>query len=359
MEEKDLLKDMIGTLKNCEFKNTAIPMGIGEPGNSSNLLSKIAIINFTNNDIVSKLSMYFYQYEYSADTNMFSDSENLILRDADILCIIYDDESDLKKENIKRFIDKAKSYDIDILQFNTKNKTIDDIVLLLNEISNLICETALINIDIKDIKKHDIIDAFVVTNENFNNADLKKKCSKTIDKYLSKIQNLNQVIVSVSGGYNTSLEEIFEYVDILRNKISDDIDVIFGSNITEQFSDIHKVGVIFQGGGKKTPKKRIIEHNLQQSYKKFKQSDYMSLKSIEDEIHDKEFYKTQIEKFSILNEISTSIIQRYMRIGYPKAAQLIENWERNGHIIRVGKRWKVDNINPIIDNLKEIFKEKL
>lgn len=51
----------------------------------------------------------------------------------------------------------------------------------------------------------------------------------------------------------------------------------------------------------------------------------MSLKSIEDEIHDKEFYKTQIEKFSILNEISTSIIQRYMRIGYLKAAQLIDN----------------------------------
>lgn len=80
-----------------------------------------------------------------------------------------------------------------------------------------------------------------------------------------------------------------------------DIDVIFGSNITEQCLDIHKVGVIFQGGGKETPKKRIIEHNLQQSYKKFKQSDYLSLESIGDEIHDKEFYKTQIEKFCILN----------------------------------------------------------
>lgn len=330
-----------------------------ETGNPSNLLSKIAIINFTNNDIVSKLSMNFYQYEYSADTNMFSDSENLILKDADILCIIYDDESDLKKDNIKRFIDKARCCDIGILQFNTKNKTINEIILLLNEISNLICEPALINIDIKDIKKHDIIDAFVVVNENFNNADLKKEYDRTIDKYLSKIQNLNQVIVSVSGGYNTSLEEIFEYVDILRNKLPNDIDVIFGSNITEQCSDIHKVGVIFQGGGKEVHKKRIIEYKLQQSYKKFKQSDYMSLKSIEDEIHDKDFYKTQIEKFSILNEISTSIIQRYMRIGYPKAAQLIDNWERNGYIIRVGKRWIVENINPIIDDLKEIFKEKL
>ncbi len=230
---------------------------------------------------------------------------------------------------------------------------------MLDEILNLICEPALINIDIKDIKKHNIIDAFVVINENFNNADLKKEYDRTIDKYLSKIQNLNQVIVSVSGGYNTSLEEIFEYVDILRNKLPNDIDVIFGSNITEQCSDIHKVGAIFQGGGKEAHKKRIIEHKLQQSYKKFKQSDYMSLKSIEDEIHDKDFYKTQIEKFSILNEISTSTIQRYMRIGYPKAAQLIDNWERNGYIIRVGKRWIVENINPIIDDLKEIFKEKL
>lgn len=130
----------------------------------------------------------------------------------------------------------------------SKAKVIKD--ELLNEISNLICEPALINIDIKDIKKHDIIDAFVVTNENFNNADLKKEYDRTIDKYLSKIQNLNQVIVSVSGGHNTSLEKIFEYVDILRNKLPNDIDVIFGTNITEQCSDIHKVGVIFQGGGK-------------------------------------------------------------------------------------------------------------
>ena len=348
---------------NCEqmrFITSKAKVIKDEKGNPSNLLSKIAIINFTNNnDIASKLSTYFYQYEYSADTNMFSDSENLILKDDDILCIIYDNESDLKKENIKHFIDKARGCDIGILQFNTKNKTIDEIILLLDEISNLICEPALINIDIKDIKKHNIIDAFVVINENFNNADLKKEYDRTIDKYLSKIQNLNQVIVSVSGGYNTSLEEIFEYVDILRNKLPNDIDVIFGSNITEQCSDIHKVGVIFQGGGKEAHKKRIIEHKLQQSYKKFKQSDYMSLKSIEDEIHDKDFYKTQIEKFSILNEISTSTIQRYMRIGYPKAAQLIDNWERNGYIIRVGKRWIVENINSIIDDLKEIFKEKL
>lgn len=152
MEEKVLLKDMISTLKNCEFKNSVIPMRIDETGNLPNLLSKIAIINFTNNDIASKLSMYFYQYEYSADTNMFSDSENLILKNADILCIIYDNESDLKKENIKHFIDKARGCDIAILQFNTKNKTIDEIILLLNEISNLICEPAPINIDIKDIK---------------------------------------------------------------------------------------------------------------------------------------------------------------------------------------------------------------
>ena len=330
-----------------------------EKGNQSNILSKIAIINFTNKDIASKLSTYFYQYEYSADTNMFSDSENLILRNFEILCIIYDNESDLKKDNVKLFIDKARSCDIDILQFNTKNKTKDEIILLLNEISNLICEPALINIDIKDIKEQEIIDAFVVTNENFNNEDLKKEYGRTIDKHLSKIPNFKQVIVSVSGGYNTSLEEIFEYVDILRNKLPNDIEVIFGSNITEQCSDIHKVGVIFQSGGKEAHKKRIIEHKLQQSYKKFKQSDYMSLKSIEDEVHDKEFYKTQIEKFSNLNEISTAIIQRYMRIGYPKAEQLIDNWERNGYIIRVGERWAVKNINSIIDDLKEYFKEKL
>ena len=33
MEEKVLLKDMVGTLKNCEFKNAVIPMGIDETGN--------------------------------------------------------------------------------------------------------------------------------------------------------------------------------------------------------------------------------------------------------------------------------------------------------------------------------------
>lgn len=330
-----------------------------EKGNQSNILSKIAIINFTNKDIASKLSTDFYQYEYSADTNMFSDSENSILRDFDILCIIYDNESDLEKDNVKHFIDKARSCDIDILLFNTKNKAKDEIILLLNEISNLICEPALINIDIKDIKEQEIIDAFVVTNENFNNADLKKEYCRTIDKYLSKIPNFKQVIVSVSGGYNTSLEEIFEYVYILRNKLPNDIEVIFGSNITEQCLDIYKVRVFFQGSGKEAYKNRIMENKLQQAYKEFKQSDYMSLKSIEDEVHDKEFYRTQIEKFSNLNEISTSIIQRYMRIGFPKAEQLIDNWKRNGYIIRVRGRWAVKNINSIIDDLKENFKEKL
>ena len=33
MEEKVLLKDMVGTLKNCELKNAVIPMGIDETGN--------------------------------------------------------------------------------------------------------------------------------------------------------------------------------------------------------------------------------------------------------------------------------------------------------------------------------------
>ena len=69
---------------NCEqmrFITSKAKVIKDEKGNPSNLLSKIAIINFTNNnDIASKLSTYFYQYEYSADTNMFSDSENLILK---------------------------------------------------------------------------------------------------------------------------------------------------------------------------------------------------------------------------------------------------------------------------------------
>lgn len=116
---------------------------------------------------------------------------------------------------------------------------------------------------------------------------------------------------------------------------------------------------LFQGGGKKAHKQKIIEYKLQQAYKNFKKRDRISIQTIEDEIHDKAFYKMQIEKFNMLNEISPLLVQRYMRIGYPQAAQLIDGWERNGHVVKVGKAWTVVNTNSIIADLKEIFKEKL
>jgi len=316
-----------------------------------NSLSKIVIINFTKQGIENKLSKYLCQY--SEVSNLFRDSKKSVLKDTDILCFIYDNESDLMGDEVKNFIQYAKGCDIDILFFNTENKKIDEIVMLLNEISKLVCEHSLINIDIKDIKWKNIIDAFVVTKEL--SVDLKKEYIQTVKKYFSKVPNVNQVIISVSGGRNTRLDEIYDYVDIIKNSLPRNVNVIFGSNITKQYSGVNKVGVILQCDSKEDYNNQMIKYKDPQEFEGIKENDYMSIKETKDEIYNKKSCKTPIEKLSMLDKISSSVVQRYINVGYSKAVELIDKWERNGAIIKAGKFWTIVDPSFIINDLKEIY----
>lgn len=369
MKEKVLSKDIISSSNGCDLVKFSTKKGnVAKEKNLSTISSpKMAIINLTNKNIDGKLSNHFYQHKCLVKTDMLSDSENWMLKNTDILCILYNNKSDLLKDKVKQLISKAKSNNIDIIPFNTKYKSVDKMALILNEISNLVCEPALINIDTKAIKGQDIVDAFAVTKKDID-VNFKKEYSKTINKYLNKIPNFDQIIISVSGGCDTSLNEIYEYVDIIRNKIENnvniifsdkDINIIFGVNIEQQYSGIHKIVVIFQGNDEEINKDETLECKHQQIYKNFKKSGHIPIKAVGEEVCDKEFYNAQIKKFSVLNEISTSLVQRYMRVGYSKAVQILDKWARNRYIKKNGRCWTVINANSIIDDLKEIFREKL
>ena len=57
--------------------------------------------------------------------------------------------------------------------------------------------------------------------------------------------------------------------------------------------------------------------------------------------------------------ISTAKIQRYLRVGYPKASNMIKDWSNKGYIIQKGQCWVIINKKAIFDYLNEFFKDKL
>ena len=74
---------------------------------------------------------------------------------------------------------------------------------------------------------------------------------------------------------------------------------------------------------------------------------------IRNKLSEMHFNFVENEGQTIVNFDSEELASFLSELGYPV------HFEENGYIIRVGKRWIVENINPIIDDLKEIFKEKL
>lgn len=314
-------------------------------------IPKLVLINLTDNDLNNRLSEYINLYNYNELNN-----EGDIIKDTDFICILYNDENELENEAVKHIIDLAKEKEIDIF-YSNKNKTIEENIDIFKAISSLICEPAVINIESQDIKGYDIVDAFVLENKDF--VKLKEEYINTFVKFTKDIENISQVVLSITGGIEARLDEIFELVDIIRNKVPKNIDIIFGSGIDESYSGIQKVCVIFQGGGKRALKKKLLEDKLQTAHENFINSDYMKIKPIDDEVYDKDFYKTQIEKFCKLDRISISTIQRYFSIGFPKACQICDEWENKGYLVKSENTRKIVNERAIFSDLMEIFKDKM
>ena len=120
--------------------------------------------------------------------------------------------------------------------------------------------------------------------------------------------------------------------------------------MNENEKGIYKISIIFQTGGKR--KEKVSENN--NSYEGIEQ-----VKLIEVEVHDSEFYKSQIEAFCKNDVISISTVQRYLRFGFAKASRIIDEWAEKGYIEEDNKHWKVLNKDKICENSNEIVKEKL
>lgn len=319
--------------------------------------SKLAVLNLAKENIKEKLSKDIFYLEYNEKTNVFNFSEDEILKNTNILCIVFNDEELLKNNKIKQLIDTAKNKDIDLYLLNTKEKPVSEIVNILNEISNMLIDNTLISIDSKELKGQDIIDAFVL--ENNEKINLVKEYETRFDKITCSVPNLSQVVLYVLGGKDTKLDDVFGLAEIVRSKLDNSVDIIFGCGVCETNESVNKIIVLFQGGGKKARKKKMLDEKIQKAHENFLKSDYMSIQTIEEEVHDKEFYKKSIEKFCELNEISFSTVQKYLRVGYPRAVKMIETWEQNGYTAKNGNVWKIENKNAIFENLKEFFSDKL
>ena len=351
---------MENVLKENIVKNNSRTMEFFARGNeqnkeeklSSTSLSKIAIVNLTNEDIDDKLSHRVCEYKCSATTKKLEDDE--ILKSTKLLCFMYIDKVDLNKDIITKLIDKARENNIDIFMLCIKDKQIDEIVMTINEISYILCATGT-NIDINALKGEDVIDVFVITKKD--NMDLKKCYIETLEKHLAQIQKLSQIDVCVYCGNNTKLCDMLFYIDI-QNKLAKNVDVILGTDINDLYSGVCKVVVMSQGGGQKTKKRQELEEKINLGHQNYQKKDTKTTQQKQD-VYDKQFYESQIKRFCKFKEITTPMVQRFFVVGYPKAVQMMDDWCQKGYIEKNGHHWRILDSKSIMKNLKKIFCSKL
>ena len=309
---------------------------------------KIAVLNTTKNEIEELgLSKNIVICDYYPDDGLFTYKKDELPK-ADLLFVMYDNDSVISTGKIKDIIDKAKEQNINVYLSDTREKPAEELVEIYNEIFSLLCEPGIINLELEDLKGKDIVDGFVIKIKDC--IDLQKEYLDMLKKYMNKNPNSTQIVMSISGGFNASLDEIYNFVEVSQKVLPKDMNIIFGCSMNENENGIYKITIIFQTGGKR--KEKVSENN--NSYEGIEQ-----VKSIEEEVHDGEFYKAQIEAFCKNDVISISTVQRYLRFGFAKASRIIDEWAEKGYIEEDNKHWKVLNKDKICENLNEVLKEKL
>lgn len=311
----------------------------------------VIILNTTKNDLRNLFSK-FKLFNYYEKNNLQS-LNNINYKNINFLCVLYDDKDDLENYRIKSFINDIKERDSLVFYANLNNKQLNDVVRLCNEISKLLC----INIDFKSVKGYEIIDFFVVEKEFVIN--IQEQYINLLNKYLAKITNLNQIVISITCGVDTKFETLLDFIDEIKKRISSNVDIVLGTELVKRSLGIDKVLVLFEGESEKNKKRKLLDERIRLLHKKFKNSGYMSIKSIENE-NDNGFYKSQILKFCNLDEISVSLFQKYLSVEYYKACKIIENFENKKFIKKIGACWwKILDRKEVLYNLTEIFKNKL
>lgn len=322
---------------------------------SDNIPVKFVVLNTTSCEIEKfGLSKNIVVCDYFKDNDSFIYTKDKV----DFLFVIYDDDSVITNGKIKDIIDNAKKENVTIYLSNMKEKSIEEIVAIYNEIFNLLCESGIVNIELEDMKGCDIVDAFVVTKKE--GVDFKQEYIETFKNHISKIDNVSQIVMSINGGENTKVDEMYEYIASTNLIFPEGIDVIFGTNTIKDKNGLYKIVVILQKDrDNKSSRNRLVE-KLELAHEEFMaKKKNKKVKTIEDEFHDSQFYKLQIQEFCELDVVSTAKIQRYLRVVYPKAYNMINDWSNKGYIVKKEGRWVVVDKKAIFDYLNKFFKDKL
>lgn len=309
--------------------------------------TSVVAVNLTNQKIREKLLKCVKYYEKKGNAD-FSEYENKILGDADVLCVIYSNQTDLYETEINYILEVAQTAGICTFKADVNNKPIDEIIAICNELSCVLYEPALINISPSELNGFNIMDGFVVTKKK--GVDLVKECVGTFAERVQNHLEVSQIMLIISCGYNVSLADIYTCVDQIKSKLSNGVNIVFAVNTSEKYTDICKIAVIFQSDGEMNLEIQMLDEKLQTAYEKYQNSGDMPSSQNKYRVTEE-----QIENLCKQNAVTTSIIQRHLSIGYVKAARILDDWDDKGYIIKNNNARDVVDKEAIRKYLMEMF----
>ncbi len=179
------------------------------------------IINLNKNNIVEKFIL---------------DNKKFISAESESLKIVIGNAFDIRSELV---LEEDVIYITNDVLLNVCYILVDSIdnsVSILSILFNIFNENSIINVDMNDLKplveKNDFMQII-----SCNGMDIKKVTEELISKIDISLLNKTKVIFSIVTNENTMFNVINEAILILRNKIGDDADVIFSSNVIKGKKD--------------------------------------------------------------------------------------------------------------------------
>lgn len=167
-------------------------------------------------------------------------------------------------------------------------------------ITDLISETALINLDFADVRstlKDQGTAMFGIGIERGENRAT-KAAEKAVSSPLleTSIQGCTNAIVNVTGGNDVSTEEIEEAVNVIRHHANTDINIIFGFANNEKLKD-EIIVTIVATGMTDVPQRDVFQYETRkQTYSSFHNEPQVQQQRTQEEIEPNSFFKRFTDK---------------------------------------------------------------
>jgi len=145
-------------------------------------------------------------------------------------------------------------------------KIVDDVLRQgIQGISEIITIPALINVDFADVKTvmKEAGSALMSIGEasGENRAIIAAKSAISSPLLDLSIEGAKGVLFVISGGQDLSMTEIKEITDVITNGVSEDVKIIFGANIDDNFKDKVRVTLVATGFGEEQAKRQETAKN--------------------------------------------------------------------------------------------------